>query len=75
MEEPLDHFDENPNQLEDLGIGWKILAFLIPLAGAIMYFNHKSTNPKKSQSACYAALFGIGLNIILNLMGAAMGAG
>lgn len=72
MEEPLDHFNRTPEQ-EDLGIGWKILAVIIPLAGAIMYFNHKSTNTKKSQSACYAALFGIGINLVLRLVTTGMG--
>lgn len=71
MDEPLDQLEDNrPN--EDLGIGWKILAFLIPLAGAIMFFNHRKTNEKKSQSACYAALFGMAFSFVLRLVGMAL---
>lgn len=59
---------------EELGMGWKILAFLVPIAGAIMYFNHKDKNNLKSKSACTAALWGIGFGILLNVL-TAMGRG
>lgn len=64
MEEPLD-FEP---QEQGLAIGWKILSFLLPIAGAIIYFNHNGKNQTKANSACYAALFGIGLNIVLKVL-------
>lgn len=59
---------------EELGMGWKILAFLIPIAGAIMYFNHKDSNQLKSKAACHAALWGVGFGILMNIIGGLAGA-
>jgi hypothetical protein len=75
MTEQTDYLKEmEPFQDEDLAIGLKILAFIIPLAGAIMYFKHKSTAPKKSKSACYSALGGIGFSLIVNILAGLAGA-
>lgn len=48
-----------------LGIGWGILAFLIPLAGWIMYFVWKDQTPKRAQQACTLAWCGFGLNLLM----------
>ena len=65
--EQRDYLPEPPKE-EELGIGLTILAVLIPLAGAIMFFVYKGKEPKKSQQACYAALGGIVLGIILRVV-------
>jgi len=77
MEDPIDKLDEfnNNREPEDLGVGWKILAVIIPLAGAIMFFNHRSSNERKSKSACTFALIGLALSFVLRLIGAALAAG
>jgi len=72
MDDPLDQLEDN-HEKEDLAFGWKALCFIIPLAGAIIFFNHQSTNQRKSKSACIAALCGVGLNIVLRLVSAGLG--
>jgi len=67
MSEPLDYFEEEHKPKEELHIGLKILAFLIPLAGLIMYFSFKSASPQKSQSACTASLWGIGVGFVIRV--------
>ena len=57
---------DDPN--DNLNIGLKVLSFLIPIAGAIIYFANKNDHPKKARSACYAALFGIGVGLLLNIL-------
>jgi len=47
-----------------LGVGWGILAFLIPIAGWIMYFAWREETPKR---AMYAGLIGI-IGLIFNLL-------
>ena len=50
----LDYDDEgfeNPKN-DELHIGLKILAFFIPIAGAVLYFVKKDSSPKASQQAC-----------------------
>lgn len=63
---------------DELGIGLKILSFCIPLAGAILFFVYKEEYPNKSKTACYAALIGVGVGIVLQvilvLTGVGMGA-
>lgn len=53
----------NEYKEDKLGIGWGILAFLIPLAGWIMYFCWKDETPKRANAAGITGLvsFGIGL--------------
>lgn len=53
---------------EPLGMGLKIVCFLIPLVGIILYFVHKTEYPKKSQGACYSALWGFGFGIVLQIV-------
>lgn len=57
-----------PQKEDKLSTGLKILSFLIPIAGAVIYFANKSNSPNKAQSACTAALWGVGLSIALNVL-------
>lgn len=63
---------ENPD--DELSTGLIVLSFCIPIAGAIIYFSNKDTMPNKAKSACHAALSGIGIGIILNIIGRLLGA-
>lgn len=49
---------------ESIGIGWGILAFLIPIAGWIMYFVWKDDTPKRASQASTIAWIGVILNLI-----------
>ena len=53
---------------DELGTGLTILSFCIPLAGAIVYFSKKDTQPNAARSACHAALWGFGIGIVLNIL-------
>ncbi|MGZ3871945.1 MAG: hypothetical protein ACXVJD_03450 [Mucilaginibacter sp.] len=59
----------NPQpQEEGLGTGLTILSFCIPIVGIVLYFTNKGTAPKKSTTACYAALAGIGVGILVRVL-------
>jgi hypothetical protein len=58
---------QTPNT-EKLGIGLSILCFLIPLVGLILFFVYKTDKPAKSKGACYAALAGVIVGVILNVI-------
>ena len=45
-----------------------IVFFCLPLVGAIMYFVWKDDKPKKAQRACYLALGGTALGIVLQVI-------
>lgn len=51
-------------QDEGIGIGWGILAFLIPIAGWIMYFVWKDETPKRASQANTIAWCGFVFNLI-----------
>lgn len=63
----------NKGSQEELTLLLKIVCFLIPLAGAIMYFVWKNEHPLKSKGACrwaiYGVIFGIVLNVIMMVIG------
>ncbi len=52
---------------ESLGVGYGILAFLIPLAGWIMYFCWKDKTPKRASQAATLAWIGFGINLLITL--------
>lgn len=56
------------NPEEGLHPGLIALSFCIPLAGAVLYFMNKDKAPKKAQTACYAALAGFGIGLVLNIV-------
>lgn len=58
----------NQNSEEDLSLILKIACVIIPLVGLILFFVEKNKNPKKSKSACYFALGGVVLSIIVNIL-------
>ena len=49
---------------ESIGVGYGILAFLIPIAGWIMYFIWKDDSPKKASQANTIAWISFVINII-----------
>lgn len=66
----------NPNDPDELHIGLKILSFCIPLAGAIIYFTTDRTRyPNKGKQACYAALIGVGVGILIQVLMVILGVG
>ncbi len=70
-----DNLNHGESSEEQLHIGLQILSFCIPLAGAIIYFMKKDNEPKQAKRACTAALLGIGLGIILQIIAYMVGAG
>ena len=58
-----------PGEDDNLHMGLRVLSFCIPLAGAIIYFTtDRERYPNKAQQACYAALWGMGLSLLLNIL-------
>jgi len=54
---------------EEQGVGMLgVVLFCIPLVGAIMYFVWKDDKPKKAKTACYLALGGIALGIVIRVI-------
>ncbi len=49
---------------DNIGIGWGILAFLIPIAGWIMYFVWKDEHPHKASQANVIAWVSFAINFI-----------
>lgn len=70
-----DEFGNAAPQDEDLGIGLKIVSACIPIVGAILFFVYKKDEPKKSKQACYAALIGFAIGIVINIVFAVLGIG
>ena len=50
-------------------VGYQILAFIIPIAGIIMYFNNKSEFPIKAKRYIQLAGFGMALGAVFKLLG------
>lgn len=59
---------ENPQ--DKLSFGLAVLSFLIPIVGIVIYFSDKSEKPNKAKSACNAALWSIGIGVVLNIIAA-----
>lgn len=62
------NFNTSNNPQEELDTPMTILSACIPLAGAIMFFMYKDSAPAKSKKACYAALIGFGIYIVINII-------
>jgi hypothetical protein len=71
--ETQDQESKQENVNDKLDTGLTILSACIPIAGAIIYFSNKDKNPSKAKSACTAALVGMGIGILLNIIVAALG--
>ncbi len=72
MEDPLDYIDKKNDSDEPLHIGLKILAFLVPISGLIMFFMYRDKKPLKSKEAGIAALWGMALGLAMKLMESAI---
>lgn len=55
---------QTPDNEDKLSIGWGILAFIIPLAGWIMYFVWKDETPKRASLAGVLGIISFVINII-----------
>jgi len=70
-DEILDDLNKEPRNNdanEELHMGLRVLSFCIPIAGAIIYFTTNERFPKKKNQACTAALWGIGINMVLRIL-------
>ncbi|MBB4117933.1 hypothetical protein GGR32_000205 [Mesonia hippocampi] len=70
-----EQLNTNENNNDQLSTGLKVLSFCIPLAGAIIYFMNKNESPQKAKTACYAALWGFGFGILLQIIATVLGIG
>ena len=57
----------HPANPDKLGIGWGILAFLIPIAGWIMYFVWKDETPNRANAAGIISIISFVIGLILYL--------
>lgn len=64
-----------PQPEDKLGTPLTIISFCIPLVGIILYFVKKPTQPQSAKTACYAALIGLGIGILINIIMAIIGVG
>lgn len=53
---------------DSLNVGLKILCFLIPIVGLILYIVEKEKNPGKANSAGKCALWGFAISILITLI-------
>lgn len=56
----------NPNDQPSTGLN--IISFLIPLVGLIIYLTEREKSPIKAASAGKAALWGVGVTIVLSII-------
>lgn len=61
-----DENSSNPNDQPSAGLN--ILSFLIPLVGLIIYLTERDRSPRKATSAGKAALWGVGITVILSMI-------
>lgn len=67
MEQQNQILPEENKPKDELGIPLTIVSFCFPIVGAILYFVHKGKSPEKANTACYAALGGLVLGIIIRV--------
>lgn len=56
------------NSNDQPSVGLNILSFLIPLVGLIIYLTERDRSPRKATSAGKAALWGVGVTVILSMI-------
>lgn len=56
------------NMSDSLNVGFKILCFLIPIVGLILYIVEKEKNPSKANSAGKCALWGFVISLLIALI-------
>jgi hypothetical protein len=57
------------NNNDTPSIGYQILAFIIPIAGIIMYFNNKGDFPAKAKRYIQLAGFSMALGALFRILG------
>lgn len=60
--------ENSSNQNDQPSAGLNILSFLIPLVGLIIYLTERDRSPRKANSAGKAALWGVGVSVILSMI-------
>lgn len=60
---------------EPLNGAVKVVSFCFPIVGGILYFVHMNKAPQKSKDACHMALWGFGIGIVIQVIGALAGGG
>lgn len=61
------------NSEDKLSTILKVVSFIFPIVGAILYFVWKDSKPVSSKSACTFALYGFAFGIIMNILFAVLG--
>ena len=61
------NYSQYTNNQSNLGhpVIWGVLGYFVPLAGIILFFVWKNTNPEQAKGAGIGALINIGLSIIV----------
>ena len=62
------NIENNANPNDQPSAGLNILSFLIPLVGLIIYLTERDRSPRKATSAGKAALWGVGISVILSMI-------
>jgi len=65
--EQQESFLEEPQE-EKLGLPLTVVSFCFPIVGAILYFVNKDKAKAKANTACYAALAGVGVGIVVRVL-------
>jgi len=63
----LENIESDVNN-EPLNGGVQVLSFCFPIVGGIVWMVHKNSAPQKSKDACVCALWGVGVNLVLNIL-------
>jgi len=71
----MNDMQQTPPTEDKLNVGLTIISFCIPLVGAIIYFMKKDKEPKSAKTACVAALVGVGVGIVINVIATIAGIG
>ncbi len=58
------HYYDN----EDLGCGWMVLCFLIPLVGLVLYFAWNDKKPVAAKTAGLVAIISVGIDIVISIL-------
>jgi len=71
---PQNHFImTDQNSPDKLHIGLTILSFIIPIVGIVIYFMNRNSLPNKAKTAGIAAIAGVVLGVVFNILMGAMG--
>lgn len=68
MEQQNQSLPENSTTKSELGIPLTIVSFCFPIVGAILFFVYKGQTPEKANTACYAALAGLVVGLLIRVI-------